>query len=96
MCSFMHPTPTRAQQQQAFADMRSRIAFANWPTDLDAAMADPWRARLINVNAWALAMRQSRLAQHRHPSRHADHTATSGVLRAAAVDLKRAAAGDRD
>lgn len=93
MGSYMHPTPTRAQQAQAFAHMRQRLAFANWPADLDTAMADPWRARLINVNAWTLALRETRLAQYRA---HQPTAPTTGVLRVASVDLKRAAAGDRD
>jgi hypothetical protein len=80
MGNFLHPTPTREEQQLAYAYMRKRRAFAHWPSDLDQALRDPWRARLINVNAWVLH-------QHRRKTQH---------ISTPAVDLKRAAAGDRD
>jgi hypothetical protein len=89
-----YPQPTREQQAAALQLLRCRPWLALWPADLDAALTDPWRARLINLNAWVLAMRQTRKAGPSCPARTAPNT--TGVLRVAAVDLKRAAAGDTD
>lgn len=90
-----YPQPTRAQQAAALQLLRARPRLAMlWPADLDTALADPWRARLINLNAWVLAMRQSRQALTPSPARSVP--STTGVLRTAAVDMKRAASGDRD
>lgn len=96
MAGFMHPEPSRAYQAQALRHMRSRPVYARWPADLDAVLADTWRARLLNVNAWALAVAASRTPQPAQRPAGPRPSALTGELRTACVDLKRAAAGDRD
>lgn len=91
----MHPEPSRAQLQQALATMRQRLVFMPYPADLDQAMADPFRARLIRINAWVIAMQQSRRqAMVTHPRRTGKTLFMAAM--GARTDIKRAAAGDRD
>lgn len=97
----LKPAPTPEQMAQALAAMRKRKAFARWPESLEDACADPWRERLIAVNAWATGQRVRQVLAAR----------TSARLRATAelllqqtaqhplvhlTDCKRAASGERD
>lgn len=84
--------------QAAFAAMRCRPAFRNWPQDFTQVMADPVRARLIGLEATgiALAKRTQPANQQRPmPTWHR----TSGrqpTVQPNLFDQKRAASGDRD
>ena len=90
----LKPQPTTEQMAQALAAMRKKKAFARWPESLEEACADPWRERLIAVNAWATGMRVRQVLGAVAKARHT--AAAELLLQRHQTDCKRAAAGDRD
>lgn len=94
----LKPAPTAEQMAHALAAMRKKKAFATWPASLDEARADPWRERLIAVNAWATGVRERQVLAARTKAR-LNATAEQRLQMAAKhhqTDCKRAASGERD
>ena len=102
----LKPQPTAEQMALALSAMRKRKAFATWPASLEEALADPWRERLIAVNAWAAGVRERNVLAARSKAR-LNATAEQRLQLAAAAttkqstttnqtDFKRAASGERD
>jgi len=90
--------PTETQMQQALDAMRNKRAFAHFPSSLEAAIQDPWRAVLINLNARAVCIQQARQpGKNTNIERmHAAGLIKQRPLASPGFDIKRAAAGDRD
>ena len=92
----LKPQPTPEQMAQALAAMRKRKAFATWPDRLEDACADPWRERLIAVNAWATGVRVRQVMAAMGKARQKAAAALPLPPMHHQTDCKRAASGDRD
>ncbi len=81
---------TTEELQAALEALRRRPAHHYWPEQLDQVLANPMHARLVRIEA-SLRRKRYRPLPHRM---HGLHTALSRPP--AALDHKRAAAGDID
>ena len=87
----MPTPPTTAELQATLARIRARPGCANWPADIGAVLAHPTLGRLLCLEA--------RFGQANHKPARSSGTAfrsRSAPRPVSVLDLKRAAAGDRD
>jgi hypothetical protein len=88
--------PSAEQLHEAF----TRVRLDCWPTDYDAAMADPVRSRIVHMHAVRLALgEQLEAPVHHRPAvvRPTPPSPSSWTPRPQmGVDRKRAAAGEHD
>jgi hypothetical protein len=86
-----HTTP---DLQAAWAAMRKRPAFRNWPQDFEQVMADPVRMRQVRLEATGLSRCRAKCL----PPVDLPYRPRIQVLpsRAPIFDRKRAASGERD
>ncbi|MCZ8094671.1 MAG: hypothetical protein O9331_14425 [Acidovorax sp.] len=83
--------PTADALRAALKSMVHLPACREWPADFDAVMADPWRMRLVRLQATFLTRIAAEKAEAPSPP-----LAPPVATRPPGFDHKRAAAGDTD
>ena len=96
---------TEEELRSVWKTMRQRRSLRHWPATFEDAMADDLRAKCIAIEATAARQRQRRQCNApvfigadlaKRPNQTAWHWMPTKPANAGAIDLKRAAAGDRD
>lgn len=83
--------PTTDELLAALGRIRALPRCTGWPDDLAAVLGDPVRARLLRIEAVRLRRPTARVSYLRASMRRPRPPSTLPAL-----DLKRAAAGERD
>lgn len=99
ICAMACTPPTEAELRAAWEAMRTRRSLRGWPAAFEDVMADAWRSRCVAVEAVAARTRARRAAVASEAC--GTPTAWPASLQiprrpTPSIDLKRAAAGERD
>lgn len=96
ICAMACQPPTGIELRAAWEAMRRRRSLRHWPHTFDEVMADPLRSRCVTVEAIASRTRARQQAEARAVCGTAPTWPRLRPVAAPQIDLKRAAAGERD